>query len=80
MILAWFKRLLCRLGIPFTEICQRCGFQVAVVWRASDELWERIVGRPGGVLCVKCFDELCKQRGLFLYWRASIEPFAKGEQ
>ena len=39
-----------------------------VVWTATDELWQRIVGGPGGVMCVGCFDAACERRGLYLRW------------
>lgn len=64
----WFKRLLCRLGIPLHEFCDRCGSQVGVIWRAPDGLWKQIAGKPDGVLCVKCFDDLCARHGLLIRW------------
>ena len=37
------------------ETCHRCRRSVGVVWGAADDLWMKVVGRPGGLLCVPCF-------------------------
>jgi hypothetical protein len=50
------------------EICYACGRPVDVVWTAPDELWLRIVGGPGGILCVACFDGLCRSEDTYLRW------------
>jgi len=60
-----------------TEVCQRCGRKVRQVWWCpSNELWEQVVGcGRGGVLCIRCFDELYQkhqQRG-FLRWFCTEE-------
>ena len=52
------KRLLCRLGIPFEEPCQCCGWSVGVTWHAPNELWLNVVGSlDGTTLCPRCFAE-----------------------
>lgn len=39
------------------EVCHDCGRPVRVVWMAPDGEWERVMGGPGGVLCIPCFDD-----------------------
>lgn len=50
------------------EFCHSCGRTVDVVWwEPTDVLWNEISG-DDGVLCVRCFDERCAQRGVILTW------------
>lgn len=54
-----------------TEVCQRCGRKVRQVWWCpSSDLWEQIVGcGDGGVVCIRCFDDLYQKHGSgFLRW------------
>src|ERR1035437_700379 len=71
-----------------TEMCQDCGRPVKHsldgYWRASDELWNTVVGEPGwreqlgeyaylgvpGTLCPRCFYEEAERRGLRVAWLA----------
>ena len=66
------KRLLARVTLVM-EFCHTCGRDVGVVWTAPDALWEDLVGDPGGVLCVDCFDELAAGAGLFVRWIPTVE-------
>lgn len=55
-----------------TEVCQRCGRKVRQVWWCPDDaLWSEITGcrTGGGILCVRCFDELYSKLGKgFVRW------------
>lgn len=41
-----------------SERCQDCG-RAFDLWRATDAEWQRVMGGPYGVLCLRCF----RQRG-----------------
>lgn len=67
-----------------SELCQRCGGPVRLVFHVPDALWEQITGgsrSPGGeaapgVLCPPCVDELATQRlgrGGFLRWTCAAD-------
>jgi hypothetical protein len=53
---------------PDAEHCHNCGEAVGVVWTASDDLWAAVQGRPGGILCVQCFDDRAVSQGRFIRW------------
>lgn len=59
------------------EMCQGCErpvrLGIASYWRASDELWNKIVGRPSGVLCPRCFTEKARGMGVRVAWLAMVE-------
>ena len=58
-------------GLPTdSEICQRCGSAVALVWHASDEDWEKVVGGPGGLRCASCFAAEAREKGIHLAFLA----------
>lgn len=61
------------------EVCQRCDKEVGVVWHAPNKLWRKVTGfREGGILCVRCFDDLVWERlGTFVYWSCSIRLYPK---
>jgi hypothetical protein len=50
------------------EVCDDCGAKIGVVWTALDKDWMEIVGHPGGLLCVHCFDRELRDRGEFVRW------------
>jgi hypothetical protein len=63
-----------------TELCQRCGGPVRLVFHVPDAIWEAVTGfarSPGGecgagVLCPACVDELYD--GLtFLRWTCALD-------
>lgn len=76
---AWTSPMAAARGLWWTfvrryayETCV-CGRRVAAgiggtYWRAPDEMWERVVGSPAGVLCPSCFTERAEASGLRLYW------------
>lgn len=68
------KRIACALGLGqyFIEFCEVCGRRTEAVWWAPDELWMPIVGRYGGVRCVKCFTTEWYRRGTILRWRPEV--------
>lgn len=57
-----------------------CGRPIGPLWRAESALWHRMVtgeslplGRTegaGGILCLRCFDRLCDDRGELRFWKA----------
>lgn len=67
-----------------TELCQRCGGRVRVVFHVPDAIWEEVTGNArseggeagGGVLCVPCVDELYEElrgRRGFLRWTCAVD-------
>lgn len=65
-----------------SELCQRCGGPVRLVFHVPDAIWERITGHarsPGGeaapgVLCPQCVDVLAEEVGLpFLRWTCTTD-------
>ena len=66
----------------YTEVCNRCGLQHDEVWYVSDNIWYEVVGSTGGILCIRCFNYLFKERcksesgGFrFLYWSCKEHEF-----
>ena len=59
------------------EVCFDCGRPVSrctpTWWHASDELWELVVGGPGGVLCAACFTHRCRALGVTVSWQPVVE-------
>lgn len=64
-----------------TELCQRCGNPVGVVFHAPDDLWELATGWPRfpdgesapGVLCPPCVDALVEpQIDGYLTWTCAV--------
>lgn len=65
-----------------TEICQRCGGPVRVVFHAPDAIWQTVTGHARyesgesapGVLCPPCVDDLADEAGLpYLRWTCSTD-------
>lgn len=71
----FIKHILAKFCL-ITEFCHECGVKQPLVWTAPNDLWIRIVGHAGGVLCPKCFDKKCAERGMFVRWIPIVE---KGE-
>ena len=61
----WYWRTIRRYN---SEICYDCGKPVEVVWTAANELWNKIIGGPAGILCIRCFDDRCRDEGKYLRW------------
>jgi len=51
------------------ERCQRCGTQYLLVYRAPDNIWDK-VGGGKNLLCISCLDTLARLAGVSLYWEA----------
>jgi hypothetical protein len=56
------------------EICESCGQPIApqigeTCWRAEDDLWERVEGHRGGLLCPACFTADAAAKGISITWR-----------
>lgn len=46
---------------PGGERCQDCGRDYPL-WHADGDLWDRVHGGPGGLLCPHCFDRQAVKR------------------
>jgi len=64
-----------RYGWLGGERCQDCGKRYRMPWHAPDEVWEKVMGSEGGMLCPECFDRLAACRGYDLYWSCAIGNF-----
>lgn len=51
------------------ERCQDCGHDYPL-WHAEGNLWERIRGTTGGLLCPTCFDRQAHEAGVVVEYRA----------
>lgn len=69
--LAWHDFITHGLFGPGHEICQNCG-RGYVLWHAEDDLWERVHGTPGGLLCPACFDRQALDAGVLIEFRAIL--------
>lgn len=68
------------LGGHETEICCYCGGGVNAVWWCPDKaLWQQLTGweNGGGVACMRCFEGLATERGVFLKWTATTEDYSE---
>jgi hypothetical protein len=66
-----FKDLVCRVGLGdwLIEYCDDCGRTQPLVWWCDDpELWLRVKGETGGVLCPECFNQRASLYGIPLRW------------
>ena len=45
------------------EICERCGNENVPGWYAPNDLWNRVVGCPNGILCPQCFVQQAEAAG-----------------
>lgn len=70
----FLKNLVCQLGFGswLIEFCEECGNEVEVYWHAPDSLWHLITGKDEGVLCVRCFDDTCRELGFHLQWVPTV--------
>lgn len=58
-------------GLPTdSEMCQSCGSAVVLVWHATDEDWEKVVGDPAGLRCARCFAAKALEKGINLAFLA----------
>ena len=58
------------------EKCQICGKHYLAVWRAPDEIWEKLSGKgEGGLLCPPCFEKLAQVAGHTLYWSCQLDRY-----
>lgn len=44
-------------------LCNRCGLKNVIGWSAPNELWNRVVGSPNGILCPQCFVQRAERVG-----------------
>jgi hypothetical protein len=53
------------------EVCQDCG-RGYPLWHAEGDLWDRVHGSPGGLLCPHCFDRQAQEAGFSIEFRAIL--------
>jgi hypothetical protein len=53
------------------SVCQDCG-GANVVWFAPNDIWNRVVGSPNGILCPRCFIVRANRAGIDARW--SVAP------
>lgn len=65
-----------------SEVCQRCGRPVGVVFHVPDAVWEVVTGHARfpdgeaapGILCIRCVNELYAERAHdFLRWTCATD-------
>lgn len=55
------------------EHCQDCGRAYALVWKAPDALWHKLMGSEAGLRCPDCFDKWAAvERGISLEWECHV--------
>lgn len=65
---AKIKKILSKF-ILMNEFCHSCGNKQKLIWTAPNDMWNKIMGGPNGVLCVFCFDKKVKnQMNTLLRW------------
>lgn len=57
-----------------------CGRRINLMWRVSDETWNRVTNSYGHVLCLACFDERAQQRKIAYRAELVIEGVMTWEQ
>lgn len=69
-------------GGPARPVIRRygCGRPIGPLWTADSSFWNRMVTGEalppertegaGGILCLRCFDRLCRNRGEIRFWKA----------
>ena len=55
------------------ETCQNCGRKYKVCWEAPDELWQKLVGKEEGSLCISCFDAIAAANRIALSWYCTVD-------
>lgn len=68
-----------RARVPYQlhpeALCMDCGGE-NVVWFAPNDLWNRVMGSPNGIVCPNCFIKRAERAGLDrAAWRLEPEPF-----
>jgi len=53
------------------KICQQCDSENPA-WYAGNELWNKIYGNEGGVLCPLCFQKKCDLVGINIIFTVEI--------
>lgn len=46
------------------ESCENCGHCFKVCWTAEDKNWVEVYGNDGGCLCIDCFVERARRKGV----------------
>lgn len=49
--------------------CQQCGNK-NIVWSADNDLWNKVMGSPNGIICPQCFEKIAKEKGVSITFRA----------
>jgi hypothetical protein len=67
--LAWHDFVVHGLFDNGCERCQDCGRDYPL-WHAEGDLWERVHGTYGGLLCPSCFDRQAAAKGISIEFKA----------
>jgi len=63
-----FVKMILRRFFLLQEFCKSCGCTVEAAFHVRDEVWKKVVGDPGTVRCIRCFDKEAQTKGIFLRW------------
>jgi hypothetical protein len=74
--LLWHDFILHGLFGPGGERCQDCGRSYPL-WHAEGDLWDRVQGNRGGLLCPSCFSRRARESGLSVEFRAVPFPYER---
>lgn len=55
-----------------SETCQECGRRHHLLWHSPQPLWDELIGRPGGILCPRCFDAKARATGIWTLWTPMV--------
>lgn len=53
------------------KICENCGGNNPA-WYAPNELWNKVYGNEGGVLCPRCFEHKCDELGINIIFTVEV--------
>jgi hypothetical protein len=56
------------------ETCQQCNAAYREVWWAPDDVWNEVSG-DYNLLCPGCFDQLAREKGIYLHWGCKAEEY-----
>lgn len=51
------------------DYCQQCGGK-NIVWSADNDLWNKVIGSPNGIICPQCFEKKAEESAVSVIFRA----------